>query len=1040
MRAGRGWRRLTVPLVVVATGVSMAATAAPVTATPSTTMPSTTTHAVPVRQLSNRVEKLIRAVEGSSLPCATQNSVLRLLRNLDDALVSGRRSAAQALALAWDQHAWNLQSARVLSPELGSTLQNGLAAMPDQIGVGWSVKPGPARHWKPLPSCGNSGPEADSGTPSAGVAASSYTPYAASNISSDIEIFVTTLFNYIPIVGQALSGLTQLLWPQGPDATTNSLQQMVKQAAYDSVSTELTGIGESLMGNPANPEAGAWNSEVAAWHAYCDTHGGDRSTLCVAQARDTLWGAWNSLNRDVFLHDRPAFQQNTSEVSNLDLLPLYAQYENLYMSFLRDGILMHWYWDDRTDMNPYWGNLDQNVPAKSMAGELNPNNLSYGVGYTDSVYHAGLDQQPAATSDWRTRNEYIRNMTLGVLDARDTWKFEDPAAYPDPIPGGVKLTRMIWTYPTGHMQSQPVVPTNVGGPLKELTLWTKPVEDGGTYVFRNISSSQVTSPPLLGPAQSGPVTGITSQPVNVARYYDLAALGPISEVKTQSYQSGCIGKQQNIPSWVGLYYAKGGHSDNGSYLSYDDTNDLAYDGEVLAAVRVVGSYDVGSCGDHVGDSILFGFRYADSYLPSGTVIGTASGKCIDVPSLTQRTQAVIRTCGVPPVQTQVWAYDQGLEQISMTTADGAKHCLDAAGGATTAGTPVVLNACDDGAQTYGQDGTAVRSSQRWQVTAVGAVTAEIVNVKSGLALTVTGSQTADDSGLSLQAYAGSASQQWQAHAALTGEIHGVGSGRCVDVPNLSTTPGTQVQLFDCYGNGAQQWTYNPTNKELLYAHAPSLCLTARGGGTVAGTAVEVNTCRDAPEQHWTLHGNGSTISNDKSGLVLGVPGGSTADHALLDLEAAAGTGAQGQLWSRTSTQGGEVHSIAAGRCLDVASLTDGTPVAIQNCVSPPSQTQTWVYHPIAQTFTVSSGGTVKCLDAPTSGAATNVAVVVGDCVPNSPSQRWSRNYGRSTIENVASGLLLDLAGGATAAGTAVWLTPQPDAGPTATQKWAWSLT
>ncbi|UFS71251.1 ricin-type beta-trefoil lectin domain protein [Geomonas sp. RF6] len=1152
-----------------------------------------------VHQLATEVEKLIKEVENSTLTCPTRNSIVRRLRELDDALRSGNPSAAQAMALAWRQHAWSLQSGKVVYPELGSSLQNQLREISEQIGTGWSPKPGPTMKWKPLPICDTSTGDAASAS---GDVVGGYTPTAATDVQADIEIFLTTAFQYVPVVGNLLAGLTQLLWPQGPDAEINNMQAMVKQAAYDQVSTELTGIGEALAGASADPEAGSWNQTVANWRIYCEAQPqGYDSYNCYNQARETLWGMWNGINVNTFIKSRNSFQQNTAEVSQLDLLPLYAQYENLYVAFLRDGILLHKYWDDNTTMDPKWSNLDNNVAATSMDQELDSANTAYGVGYVDQVFTTGLNQQPSAASDWRTRNEYLRNLTLSVLDARDVWKYQDPRAYPGTVqggtvPGGVKLTRMIYTYPTGHMQVQPTLPYNVAGPLKEITTWTKQMQDGGTTVYNVLSSMQATTPPLLGPAQSGAITGVTTPPTTTAKYYNLTAAGPISEVKTQSDVSGCIGKQDKVPAWIGFYWAAGGHSDNGTYESFRDTNVLQYDGHVLATGQIVSSYSVGNCGGTIADSVVFGFRYADSFnATSGEVEGVASGKCIRLPSWTKGTQAEIYTCNQPPANDQIWSYDPALEQISVTNPaeftdtdpnpnNSGKLCLDAAGSSTARYTPVVINSCDDGAITSwstsggfiplvttsphtgtyaaqlgktvpinasstmtqrvtvpsgasalsfwyqphcagsianeqiqmqirdtsnntlanvlnvcsnsgvwtnvtfdtsvyaGQtvalwfnahdDGAAGTpnyfllddialtgytpeqnvvqdpdfetgnftngvSSQRWTIEAVGADKAKIINKKSGLALEVSGYSATNGAKLILEPYAGGTAQQWKTHSPLTGEIHGIGSGRCVDVPNYSTTPGTQVQIYDCHGNWAQQWTYNPTTKELIYAYAPTLCLEARNGGTTAGTPVQINTCTGALEQQWTLHGDGYAISNDKSGLVLDVPGGATANNTLLQLNTA--NSSQGQLWSRTSRQGGALHAVGAKKCLDLS--TTGIPV-INSCATPLSTAQTWTYHPISQTFTVASPSGTMCLDAP--GAPENPAVVISEC-SGAASQHWLRmfsNVGYPTVTNVNSGLLLDLTG--TTVGATVQLSKQPTdnngnlLAPTSNEVWVWS--
>ena len=78
------------------------------------------------------------------------------------------------------------------------------------------------------------------------------------------------------------------------------------------------------------------------------------------------------------------------------------------------------------------------MAAKAMAEELNPANTDKGIGYVDTIYKVGLNQQPdASTMDgWNTRNAYIRDNMLNVLDYRDMWKYQNPRGYPDGVPGG----------------------------------------------------------------------------------------------------------------------------------------------------------------------------------------------------------------------------------------------------------------------------------------------------------------------------------------------------------------------------------------------------------------------------------------------------------------------------------------------------------------------------------------------------------------------------------------------------------------------------
>jgi len=979
---------------------------------------------VPVQQLSNRVERLIKVVEESTLPCDTRNTLVRRLRKLDDALLSERRSAARALVQAWRRDAWSLEAARLIGPDIGSSLQNQLGDLTDDIGYGWSEKPGPTRHWKPLPSCDSDA--AGLSSTSDDLVGYSYNP-AIMDPSADAKAFIKMALGTIPEIGGFLNGLADLLWPTGSTPDDNPWKEYVDQQTYSLVSARLGG----LMSNMSSPDETGWNDELAFWTTNCKNPSKAPPNFnCTDYANNTLWGSFQS-KFDNFNTERQTFQQSGHELA---LLPLFAQYENLYLSLLHDGMMLH---------DQYWSHasgIDSDDKAgNAMAYELTNTNNDRGISYVNSIYNGGKP-----TGNWATQNAYIRDKTLNVLDYRDIWKFLDPRAYPNGVPGGAKLTRMIYSDPLGTIQAAQHFPANVAGPLKETSLWTVRISPALGVSNLWIGAVQATAPPLLGPAQSGAITGYTSQSVNHAHYFNLSALGPITSVDGQvvaEFYSGTSTLIGYFPRWVQYNFATGAKYSAGDHVSGTGTctfpltsgcsTTIKYEGEVLATAQSV------SGGYGQADTVVFGFRYPDSYNPAGEAIGVASGKCLDATSWTNGSPAMIWSCANPPSVPQIWTYDPHLQQLSFTTpSDNAKHCLDADGGGTLAGTRVIFNACDNGA--VSRDTGA--SSQRWAIEGVSDGTARITNVKSALVVTPLNDATTDGTGLSLESYAGASSQQWQAHDPWTGEIHGIGSGRCVDVPNSSTTPGTQVQIFDCGGNAAQQWTYNPTSKALIYAMAPQLCLEARGGATTSGTAVQINTCTGAPEQQWTIQaiaeshnvGGGGVITNVKSGLVLDVSGGATANHTLLQLVASNNT--EAQQWSRTSSQGGALFTVAAGKCLD---LPSGTQPVIHSCYNPPMVAQTWTYHPIAQTYTITSGSTTMCL------GASDAQVRVQEC-SGASSQQWSRDAGSYTVTNVASGLVLDLSGGATSDGTPVLLTPLnlDEIGmplPTTTQRWVWSL-
>jgi hypothetical protein len=1090
-----------VPLVVCAMGVATVGIVVP--SASATAAKAGTTKTVPVQRLSSVVMSLIRTVEGSTaLACETRNSVVRRLRELDDALLSGRRSAAVALASAWRQDAWSMEAARVIGPELGSSLQNRLGRLQGKIGWGYAAKSGPTRHWAPLPSCETSdigpasaaitsGPSAPALAGASAPVVGSYNPTIEDPLS-DLKIFLkigTGLLNLVniavPGLGTVLSsllgGAVDLLWPRGtaPDMA-NMFQDLVDTATYNQVSFAVNELGGHLGGSP-----GGWDQNLAAWQYTCQyTYGGFDTEDCALDARE-LYNQWSGIYGD-FLGFRTAIQKAGDQVK---LLPLFAASENLFLPFLSQGVQLHEYW--KADPAKGWRALDNTlvdgtlvaIPLAAMDYELDPGYVDAGgkpdrgVGYVNYIYKIGLEQQPAASKDdWGERNAWIRKQTLEVLDFRDIWKYMDPRAYPDGVPGGAKLTRMIWSDSVGQRQATPVLPTNVPGPLKELTIWTKDVTTVGQAQDGDlvISSVQATSPPRLGPAQSGPITGTGDLLHNHAYYKSLAdaacsgtavgsgqrCAGPIISVEAGRDRRGVA--YDFVPSAILLRYAGGGATRAGYWSQYQTDNDktFQYDGEVLATVRVVSHHHWSDNVGNVADAVVFGFRFADSFAPAGQAIGSASGWCLTAPQATNG-QVAIHSCSQPLSAWQTWTYDPDLEQMSVTDpavnpADNlngvqAKYCLDTAGGqpgdgGTAARTQVVVNPCDDGARFHDDTTDTWRtSSQRWTIAAAGANEAKITNVKSGLVLDV--SQFAGQ----LYAYNGTAYQKWHAHDALTGEIHGVASGKCVDVPDYSTTPGTQVQLYDCHGNAAQQWTYNPANKQLIYTAHPSLCLEVRGGGA-SGSAVQINTCNGWPRQQWTLHGDGSTISNVESGLVMDAKGGATTSGTLVQVWGSNGT--EAQQWSRTSSQGGAVFGIGAGKCLDLPSWNNNTQAVIHSCYTPLGAAQTWIYHPIAQSFTVNSPTGPKCLDTAGGGTAEHTAVVINDCT-GAASQRWKLDFARSTITNVnsityqpngslASAMVLAVTAAATADGATVELTQSVGANgtlltPASNQQWVWSL-
>ncbi|ROP42144.1 RICIN domain-containing protein [Saccharothrix texasensis] len=126
------------------------------------------------------------------------------------------------------------------------------------------------------------------------------------------------------------------------------------------------------------------------------------------------------------------------------------------------------------------------------------------------------------------------------------------------------------------------------------------------------------------------------------------------------------------------------------------------------------------------------------------VVGTASGRCLDVPGSTTSngTQLQLWDCHGQPNQS--WTQNSAKQLVVYGT-----KCLDAYGRGTANGTQVVIWDC------HGD------TNQQWNVNANGTIT----NVQSGLCLDASNYGTANGTKLVLWACSGQTNQQWTLRAA-----------------------------------------------------------------------------------------------------------------------------------------------------------------------------------------------------------------------------------------------------------------------------------
>lgn len=118
----------------------------------------------------------------------------------------------------------------------------------------------------------------------------------------------------------------------------------------------------------------------------------------------------------------------------------------------------------------------------------------------------------------------------------------------------------------------------------------------------------------------------------------------------------------------------------------------------------------------------------------------------------------------------------------------------------------------------------------------------------------------------------------------------VKSGRCMGVDGASTANGALIKQFTCDGSTNQNWrgASNSAGQNTLTNQKSGRCMGVSGASTAAGANIGQFTCDGSSNQKWDLIAVGGTTTtpilnfrNVKSGLCIGVDGGSTANGAQL---------------------------------------------------------------------------------------------------------------------------------------------------------------
>ncbi|HEX8178197.1 MAG TPA: insecticidal delta-endotoxin Cry8Ea1 family protein [Pyrinomonadaceae bacterium] len=372
-------------------------------------------------------------------------------------------------------------------------------------------------------------------------------------------------FGMVPEVGSILGALVYIFWPHSGENVWAEIEKQVEQLidekidelVYQQVTDDLSGLNNVL------------NDYLSAVQT------GDLANI------SEQWIIASSL----FDEQLPHFQSSGYEIL---LLPLFAQFVNLNLSLLRDGVLFGagWGWNQA---------YQQSVSTKLT------NNISAFTQYSNKYYQQGQQDMAKKTKKnyhkcepFRSVNTYVRQMTLGVLDFIQLWPYFDPTKYPDPV--SVYLDREIYSDPVGTCDDSGAIklPSPPTQPISQITVWA----------WDRIDAVQVAYPAGGGPggvtktARMGDKSGGSNQPPH----------GGVFKVSNNpvTVAAGLSGDILNALTFTfkdGTNTGKlGGNYPGGGHFSF------SYTGEILSSIHINGvSQYYGSA-----DCAVFGFKYEQS--------------------------------------------------------------------------------------------------------------------------------------------------------------------------------------------------------------------------------------------------------------------------------------------------------------------------------------------------------------------------------------------------------------------------------------------
>jgi delta endotoxin-like protein len=396
------------------------------------------------------------------------------------------------------------------------------------------------------------------------------------DINDDVRTVVLLGLGKVPVVGELISGLLGALWPETDD-TWDTIRRNVEEL----VSQKISDLEYSLVKN----DLGGLRNVIADYTTALRDSQSNPSY--IASKYNVVLGQCEVLQTH--------FQGPGYEVL---LLPLFAQFANLHLSLLRDGVTFGATWE--------WGAgvvHDEGVKLHNLINNY--------VGFSQTWYQRGYVQlslpgdSTYRIENWRAQNRYIRQMTLNVLDHAHYWPSFDPQTNSGALSNLSRPTRTIYSDPIGTAVDTGIdIPTAPRAPITGMNIWAKDYVDAIRVAYGGEWG------PRQGDPQPPPAWTVSNQPPN-------GWSGDIDPIDNPVVRvSGSSGQ---VLDSIQLWFSDGASTNLCGGLAQDPTDpsrpdigggyDVRFDGHVLSSVVIMGrSYYNG-----YANCMVLGFRLPTSY-------------------------------------------------------------------------------------------------------------------------------------------------------------------------------------------------------------------------------------------------------------------------------------------------------------------------------------------------------------------------------------------------------------------------------------------